>query len=144
MWALASGGEECIDFALHMLRSADVDERDDARGVFRQMGCRDQLVDSLIESLGRSDDVHTAASVIEALGEMRNSRSIPVLGSVLGSPSTDETTRWLAITSLGKLAHRRFDRSEDPQSAARTWLASNGYGAALAEDTGSERAISTA
>jgi hypothetical protein len=126
-WALAHGGLESIPFALQMLRSADVDERDDARGIFRQMGCRDQLVDSLIGSLGRTSDPEAVAAITLALGEMRNSRAIPILGSVLDSGVADARIRWLAVTSLGKLAQRRFDRSEDPEAAARVWLHSNGY-----------------
>ncbi len=126
-WALAQGGVESIRFALQMLRSTDVDERDDARGILRQMGCRDQLVDSLIGSLGRTSDPEAVAAITLALGEMRNSRAIPILGSVLDSGVADPRIRWLTVTSLGKLAQRRFDRSEDPEGAARAWLYSNGY-----------------
>ncbi len=127
MWALANGGAESIPFVLQMLRSADVDERDDARGVFRQMGCSDQLVDSMIRSLSRSGDPGAVAAITVVLGEMRNSRAIPILGGVLDSDVADPRIRWLAVTSLGKLAQRRFDRSEDPEQAARSWLDSNGY-----------------
>ncbi len=126
-WALAHGGVESIPFALQMLRSVDVEERDDARGIFRQMGCRDQLVDSLIGSLSRTNDPEVLATITQALGEMRNSRAIPVLGSVLDSGLGDPRLRWLAVTSLGKLAQRRFDRSQDPEESARAWLHSNGY-----------------
>ena len=145
-WALANGGEESLPFTLQMLCSADVGERDDARGILRQMGCRDQVVDSLITSLRHANDPGTVTSIILALGEMKNTRAIASLGSVLSSSLVDTNTKRLAISSLGNLAQRRFDRSEDPEGAALAWLDANGYGSALVgrSEAGSERVISTA
>ncbi len=144
--ALATGGEESVPFALRMLASTDVDERADARGVFRQMGCRDQVVDSLIASLCDAEDIDTITAITVCLGEMGNARAIPSLEALLGSSLFDAHTRSLAITSLGKLAQRRFDRSEDPEGAARAWLEANGYGSALVSRTepASEHIASTA
>lgn len=147
MWAVAAGGVESIPFAVQMLCSADLDERDDARGIFRQMGGRDQVVDSVIALLGQANDEDTIASITVALGEMMNRRAIPSLGAVLGSSRTDPNTRWLAITSLGRLAQRRFDRSDDPEAAAFAWLRDNGYCSppfGIRRDPGPERIISTA
>jgi hypothetical protein len=58
---------------------------------------------------------------------MRNSRAIPVLRSVLDSDVADTRTKCLAVASLGMLAQRRFDRSDDPEKAARAWLDANGH-----------------
>lgn len=145
-WALANGEEESIPFALQMLRSSDSDERADARVIFRQMGCRDQLVDSLVASLCRQSDPAAVADMTVALGEMRNEKAVPILRSVLDSDFADAGTRWLAVSSLGKLAQRRFDRSDDPEQAARAWLDANGYRSGFAHlpETEPERIISTA
>jgi hypothetical protein len=127
MSALASGGETSIAFAIQMLRSGDVDERDDARGILREMGRRDQLVDSLIASLPQGTDLGTVESITMVLGEMMNPRAIPILIEVLDSPNTDANTKRQAITSLGRLVQRRFDRAEDPEAATCEWLETNGY-----------------
>jgi hypothetical protein len=144
-WALANGGEESVAFALQMLRSTDLDERADARLIFCQMGCIDQLVDSLIASLCRATDSESVADLTVALGEMRNSRAIPVLRSVLDSGVADTGTKCLAVASLGMLAQRRFDRSDDPEKAARAWLDANGHRTGFPPlDLAPERIISTA
>jgi hypothetical protein len=126
-WALAARGLESLPFALQMLRSADIDERDDARGILARMGSDDEIVDALLFELRQASEPGVFAEIIVAIGATGNTRVIPVLVAILRDPAVDQPSKFAAIRSLGKLAQRRFDQSDDPLSALNAWLETNGY-----------------
>lgn len=71
--------------------------------------------------------VQAKDSAIVALGAMKNKEAIPALAKLVRDDAADVDTRWTAMQPLGKLARRRFDRTDDPAAAAVAWLDSHGY-----------------
>jgi len=126
-WALATKGLEALPFALQMLHSSDMDERDDARGILCRMGTDDEVVDTLLDALRDTADPEILADLIVALGATANARAIPALVSILRNPAMIDFHKSAAIKSLGKLAQRRFDQTEDPFASLNAWLEANGY-----------------
>jgi hypothetical protein len=126
-WALAARGLESLPFALQMLRSADIDERDDARGILARMGSDDEVMDALLLELRQATEPGIFGEIIVAIGATGNTRAIPVLVAILRDPAVDQASKSATIRSLGKLAQRRFDQSEDPLAALNAWLDTNGY-----------------
>jgi hypothetical protein len=125
--ALASKGTEAIPFLLEMLRSADGEERDDARGVISLMGGDARVVDSLAESVASATDAETTTALALALGATENPLAIPWLARILGAPAVDSATAQAALTSISDLTSERFEDSTDPKAAALDWLQVNGY-----------------
>jgi hypothetical protein len=125
--AMASKGTEAIPFLLEMLRSADREERDDARGVISLMGGDARVVDSLTESVASATDAETTKALAVALGATENPLAIPCLARMLGAPGVDRATTQAALTSVATLTNQRFEESTNPKAAALDWLRENGY-----------------
>jgi hypothetical protein len=131
--AIASKGTEAIPFLLEMLRGADVEERDDARGVISLMGGDARVVYSLTESVAGATDAETTRALAVALGATENPLAIPCLARVLGAAGVDAATAQAALTSISALTNQRFEDSTNPKAAALDWLQENGYRSAPIE-----------
>jgi hypothetical protein len=125
--AMASKGTEAIPFLLEMLRGADGEERDDARGVISLLGGDARVVDSLTKSVASATDAETTRALVVALGATENLLAIPCLARILGAPGVDGATAQAALTSVAALTNQRFGESTNPKAAALDWLRENGY-----------------
>ena len=101
--------------------------REDGAAVLDALGGDERVVDALLSALEREDNDQPRDVMVIGLGRLRNTKAIPSLATIIRDSETDGDTRFTAIQSLGQIAHRRFDRQPEPESAALEWLATHGY-----------------
>lgn len=126
-WALSARGVESVPYALEMLKSTDLEEREDARGILGRIGGDDRVIEALTDALEGATDSESVENLTIALGATGNLNATPVLVRILRHPETDEVIKSWAMESIGRIAQRRFDHSEDPNEAMQAWLETNGY-----------------
>lgn len=126
-WALVNRGAESVTFLLDMLAGDDPAVRDDARSVLRQLASNDEVVRVLMDLLDSEPAPDRLVAAIDALGTMRDPRAVSPLVRMVHDPNADGSVVSVALESLGRIALRRFDRSEDPLGALDGWLATQGH-----------------
>jgi hypothetical protein len=125
-WGLSARGPESIPFALALFRSKDSDHRAAATSVFT--GWRDaarlpSMLQYVHAALRDEKDRSLIDPLIATLGELRSRESIPVLARYVCDTSEPIDIRNAAAIALGRVVHKRFDKSgADAVLAASEWL----------------------
>jgi HEAT repeat protein len=122
-WGLIANGAASLPFVERMLQSASPDAREDAAGILRGMARHDpRIVDHLLVAVESETDVQALDSIVMALGELRDKRSVPALARLFRDPRIDGDSRSLVVHSLGQVVRHRFDKQADPEAAVGAWL----------------------
>jgi HEAT repeat protein len=109
-WGLLARGAESLPFALQLIRSENVDAREQGAFLLGNMGKDPSTVDELLAMLDPERDDVVRDSVIISLGRMRSKRAIPTLARIMRDPDANFDTRWTAAESLGRIVRRRFGK----------------------------------
>jgi len=127
-WGLIARGAEAIPFAIRLVRSNDPDLKEMGANVFcgLQIGERaPEVLRHIIAALENETDRLVIDSLIGVLGHLKSRDAIPVLAKFIRDEKEDGDTRWEAAVSLGKIAHKRFDKDgQNAVESATEWLKS--------------------
>lgn len=122
-WGLIAKGEDALPLLVALLKHPDPEARSDAAGGLGHLReSSPHIEQALVAALRDAASNEERDSTLVALGQLRSKAALPLVAALIRNEGTDGDTKELAISTLGQIVRRRFDRQPDRGDAARDYL----------------------